>query len=77
MVYPRRIIFVTYDDDDWHSPERVYRRVGPMVDTKATLTGTSKIYYHSCVSFWVLVAILGEVTFVIVVNSTRCGGRRV
>lgn len=29
------------------SPERVYRQVGPMVDAEATLTGTSKIYYHN------------------------------
>lgn len=37
--------FVLLDDDDWHSRDRVYAQIRPIVDGVADITGTSKIYY--------------------------------
>ena len=42
---------VLIDDDDWHSPTRVFRQVAPLLQGYE-LTGTSKIYYQDGKEAW-------------------------
>jgi len=37
--------FLTWDDDDWHSPTRIVRQIAPLT-TGYDYSGTSKIFYH-------------------------------
>jgi hypothetical protein len=41
---------ITWDDDDWHSQDRILRQIAPLVTGEYGYSGTSTIFYHDIVT---------------------------